>query len=135
MSKIKQLIGNDKAKKFDALYGQRSDFLHDGRGRRSLGDATNAALEIGLELLLADIAQFATFNRCVDVGETILPSRKYRPFEVAILRGLAKVGGYQYGFKSGALMWLPPAVWPSWAWMCNCRRHLDWTSNPNPASR
>jgi hypothetical protein len=32
----------------------------------------------------------------------------------------ANAGGYQYGFKSGALLWLPPALWPSWAWMCNC---------------
>ena len=55
-SKIKQLIGNDKAKEFEALYGQRSDFLHDGKGRGTLGDAADAALEIGLELLLADIA-------------------------------------------------------------------------------
>jgi hypothetical protein len=52
-----------------------------------------------------------TLSRRTDVAE------KDRPFKVAILRE----GGYQYGFKSGALMWLPPAVWPSWAWMCNCR--------------
>ena len=57
MSKIRQLIGDDKAKKFDALYDRRSNFLHDGRGRGTLGDAADAALEIGLELLLADIAQ------------------------------------------------------------------------------
>jgi hypothetical protein len=56
-SKIKQLIGNDKAKEFEALYGQRSDFLHDGKGRGTLGNAAEAALEIGLELLLEDIAQ------------------------------------------------------------------------------
>jgi hypothetical protein len=49
-----------------------------------------------------------------------LLTRKLRAFEVAISQGLAKAGGYQYGFKSGALMWLPPTVWPSWAWMCNC---------------
>jgi hypothetical protein len=59
MSKIRQLIGDDKAKKFDALYDRRSNFLHDGRGRGTLGDAADAALEIGLELLLADIAQSA----------------------------------------------------------------------------
>src|SRR5260370_24138551 len=51
--------------------------------------------------------------------------RKLRPFEVAILRGLAKTGGYQYGFKSGALMWLSPAEWPSWAWMCNCMSRVN----------
>jgi hypothetical protein len=55
-SKIRQLIGNDKAQEFDALYGRRSNFLHDGGGRGTLGDAADAALEIGLELLLADIA-------------------------------------------------------------------------------
>jgi hypothetical protein len=59
MSQIKQLIGDDKAKKFDALYVRRSTFLHDGSGRGTLGDASDAALEIGLELLLADIAQSA----------------------------------------------------------------------------
>ena len=58
-SKIKQLIGDDKAKKFEALYDQRSKFLHDGSGRGTLGDAADAALEIGMELLLADIAQSA----------------------------------------------------------------------------
>jgi hypothetical protein len=58
-SKIKQLIGDDKAKKFDALYERRSNFLHNGSGRGTLGDAADAALEIGLELLLADIAQSA----------------------------------------------------------------------------
>jgi len=58
-SKIRQLIGDDKAKKFEALYGRRSNFLHDGSGRGTLGEAADAALEIGLELLLADIAQSA----------------------------------------------------------------------------
>ena len=58
-SRIKQLIGDDKAKKFDGLYLRRSNFLHDGNGRGTLGDAADAALEIGLELLLADIAQSA----------------------------------------------------------------------------
>jgi hypothetical protein len=58
-SKIKRLIGDDKAKKFEALYGRRSTFLHDGSGRGTLGDAADATLEIGLELLLADIAQSA----------------------------------------------------------------------------
>jgi hypothetical protein len=57
LSKIKQLIGDEKAKKFDALYVRRSNFLHDGTGRGTLGDAASAALDIGLELLLADIAQ------------------------------------------------------------------------------
>jgi hypothetical protein len=59
MSKIKQLIGHDMAKRFDALYELRSNFLHDGRGRGTLGDPADAALEIGLELLLADISASA----------------------------------------------------------------------------
>ncbi len=58
-SKIRHLIGDDKVQKFDALYSRRSNFLHDGGGRGTLGDAADAALEIGLELLLADIAQSA----------------------------------------------------------------------------
>ena len=43
-------------RKFEALYGLRSNFLHDGTGRGTLGDAAHGAFEIGLELLLADIA-------------------------------------------------------------------------------
>jgi hypothetical protein len=57
MSKIKLLLSDQKAKRFEALYGKRSDFLHDGRGRGVLGEAANITLEICLELLLADIAQ------------------------------------------------------------------------------
>ena len=56
-SKIKQLLGDDKAEKFEDLYSLRSSFLHDGSGRGTLDGAAGAALEIGLELLLADIAQ------------------------------------------------------------------------------
>ena len=40
--------------------------LHDGRGRGSLGNAVDAALEMGLELLLADIAQSAAPQRATD---------------------------------------------------------------------
>ena len=54
-SKIKQLLGGEKAKEFEDLYALRSCFLHDGSGRGNLGGAADAALEIGLELLLADI--------------------------------------------------------------------------------
>jgi hypothetical protein len=59
-SKIKQLIGDEKAEKFDALYARRSNFLHDGSGRGTLGAPAAAALELRLELLLADIAQSTT---------------------------------------------------------------------------
>jgi hypothetical protein len=42
------------------------------------------------------------------------------------LRDLANAGGYQYGSRSGALMWLAPALWPPWAWMCNCVSSANW---------
>jgi hypothetical protein len=77
-SKIKQLFGDDKADKFDALYGLRSNFLHDGRGRDSLGDAADATLEIGLQLLLADIAHSAApseANQVNSQGTSPMPDR------------------------------------------------------------
>jgi hypothetical protein len=55
MSKIKHLLGNDEAKRFDALYGRRSDLLHDGAGRGVLGEAANAALDICWKLLSAEV--------------------------------------------------------------------------------
>ena len=55
MSQIKRLLGNDKARRFDDLYAQRSKLLHDGSGRGTLGEAANSALEIALELLLANV--------------------------------------------------------------------------------
>jgi hypothetical protein len=77
-SKIKQLFGDDKADKFDALYGLRSNFLHDGSGRNSLGDAADATLEIGLQLLLADIAHSAApseANQVNSQGTSPMPDR------------------------------------------------------------
>jgi hypothetical protein len=38
----------------------RSKFLHDGAGRGTLGAPADAALELGLELLFADIKQSAS---------------------------------------------------------------------------
>jgi hypothetical protein len=58
-SKIKRLLGDGNAKRFEGLYERRSDFLHDGRGRGTLGEDVNVALDISLALLLADIAQSA----------------------------------------------------------------------------
>jgi hypothetical protein len=58
-SKIKWLLGDGNAKRFEGLYERRSDFLHDGRGRGTLGEDVNVALDISLALLLADIAQSA----------------------------------------------------------------------------
>ena len=77
-SKIKQLFGDDKADKFDALYGLRSNFLHDGSGRDSLGDAADATLEMGLQLLLADIAHSAApseANQVNSQGTSPMPDR------------------------------------------------------------
>ena len=41
------------------------------------------------------------------------------------MRDLANAGGYQYGFRSGALMWLASALWPPWG--------LDRTTGIPPA--
>jgi hypothetical protein len=60
MSKIRRLLTNGAAKQFDELYGRRSNFLHDGGGRGTLGDAADQALEICMALLLADIASSTT---------------------------------------------------------------------------
>jgi hypothetical protein len=59
-SKIKLLIGADKVKQFETIYDQRSKFLHDGAGRGTLGAPAEAVLELGLELMLADIGQSAS---------------------------------------------------------------------------
>jgi hypothetical protein len=59
-SKIKEMIGADKAKQFDTLYNRRSKFLHNGDGRGNLDRPANDALELGLELLLADMRQTAS---------------------------------------------------------------------------
>jgi len=37
LAKIKSLIGNDQAKKFDGFYGQRSKLLHEGTRPRDIG--------------------------------------------------------------------------------------------------
>src|SRR5262249_45287517 len=63
MSQIKRLLGNDKARRFDELYTQRSKLLHDGSGRGTLGEAANSALEIALKLLLANVRA----ARCPDL--------------------------------------------------------------------
>jgi hypothetical protein len=56
MSRIKSLLGDEKARQFDALYEKRSKFLHDGIGRGKMGSPAEKALHIARELLLADIA-------------------------------------------------------------------------------
>jgi hypothetical protein len=61
-SKIKQLIGDHKAKKFEALYAATSftTAADAGLGRRR----ADAALEIGFAALLADIMQSARTTVC-----------------------------------------------------------------------
>jgi hypothetical protein len=59
-SKIKQLIGADKAKQFDDIYDQRSAFIHNGEGRGNLDRPAAEALDLGLELLLADMKPTAS---------------------------------------------------------------------------
>jgi hypothetical protein len=56
MSKLRLLLGNQQASEFDKLYNLRSKFLHEGLGRGQLLDPANAALDLGQELLLADVA-------------------------------------------------------------------------------
>jgi hypothetical protein len=58
-AKIKQLLGDNKAKQFQTLYDQRSRFIHKGAGRGTLNAPAGAALELAWELLLADIGQSA----------------------------------------------------------------------------
>jgi hypothetical protein len=57
LSKVKQLLGKDKAKQFEDLYDKRSAFLHNGAGRGTLDAAAEKTLELGLELLLADVTR------------------------------------------------------------------------------
>jgi hypothetical protein len=59
-SKIRDLMGDDKAKQFQNIYDQRSKFLHNGEGRGNLDGPAVEALDLGLELLLADMTQTAS---------------------------------------------------------------------------
>jgi hypothetical protein len=55
MSKIRQRLGNEEAKRFDELYTLRSSFLHEGKGRGTLGQAAQEVFELCWNLLTADI--------------------------------------------------------------------------------
>ncbi len=55
MTKIKGLLGQVVAKEFDALYGLRGNFVHDGLLRGQLGQRSNEALELALKIVDADI--------------------------------------------------------------------------------
>ena len=62
MSNLRRLLGDEKAKQFDALYRRRSKFLHEGNGRGTFDAPAAAALEIGLELLLPTSISRARLN-------------------------------------------------------------------------
>ncbi len=118
-SKIKQLFGDDKADKFDALYGLRSNFLHDGSGRDSLGDAADATLEMGLQLLLADIAHSAApseANQVNSQGTSPMPDRIIsRKADGCVFEVASVLIGTNYGLSARYSSPLPPlAVGNNW---------------------
>jgi Apea-like HEPN len=54
-SKITGLLTPKKAKRFAKLYGLRSNYVHDGKGRGKVGKHSDEILNIAVELLKADI--------------------------------------------------------------------------------
>ena len=69
MSKIRLRLGDEAAKKFDELYKLRSKYLHKGIGRGSFSEASNEALQIARDLLMAEI-KGATAKADVTVAPT-----------------------------------------------------------------
>jgi hypothetical protein len=57
MTKFRALRSQAEATAFDELYGKRSKLVHDGLGRGELGDAANAALQLAIDLLEAELRQ------------------------------------------------------------------------------
>lgn len=55
LAKFKSLISDDSAQRFDRLYQLRSKFVHDGRGRGDLGEASLEAFDLATELLQKDL--------------------------------------------------------------------------------
>ena len=55
MTKCRTLLNDSQAKEFDSLYALRSDFLHDGRGRGQLSEASNKAFRLAIALLTAEL--------------------------------------------------------------------------------
>jgi hypothetical protein len=55
MSKIRRLLGRDRADAFDALYGRRSKYLHEGEGRGDLAIQADEARHIATDLLKAEL--------------------------------------------------------------------------------
>jgi len=55
MTKFRSLRSPEEAKQFDALYQLRSKLVHDGLGRGTLDEASNAALQLATDLLEAEL--------------------------------------------------------------------------------
>jgi hypothetical protein len=56
LKKLRELLGQPTAKRFDELYGLRSKLVHKGVGRGRVGQFTDEVLEIAISLLQADLA-------------------------------------------------------------------------------
>ena len=57
MTKFRTLRSAAEAKAFDELYQKRSKLVHDGIGRGTLNEATNAVLQLATDLLEAELRQ------------------------------------------------------------------------------
>lgn len=55
MTKFRTLLSDNDAKAFDELYQKRSKLVHDGIGRGELREAADAALQLAVGLLEADL--------------------------------------------------------------------------------
>lgn len=55
MMKFRALRSAGDAKAFDELYGLRSNFVHDGVGRGALNEAADKALQLAVDLLVAEL--------------------------------------------------------------------------------
>jgi hypothetical protein len=55
LANLRLRLGGEAAKEFDPLYGLRSKYLHEGRGRASLSGPAGQALNIATNLLIAEI--------------------------------------------------------------------------------
>jgi hypothetical protein len=57
--KMRKLLGREMAKEFDALYGERSKFVHEGLGRGAFLIKAYRARELAQKLLIADAISIA----------------------------------------------------------------------------
>ncbi|KCZ88019.1 hypothetical protein HJA_10570 [Hyphomonas jannaschiana VP2] len=54
MKKLRSLLGDEDAKRFDKLYALRSSYVHEGKGRGDLQESIPIALDIAIRLLETD---------------------------------------------------------------------------------